>query len=153
MKKPTDGKPTTERITQIESDLRDHKYKNADDYARVLSVVGQSNQDLIKDKFISECIPQAALLYDTYRDAARLLYLPKNDQLRKDKLLTHYDENRQYYPFVLREMIEGEDLYKLTGKQERRDFIVKLVIKMLGYLQPGMGCKVEVLREKIQKSN
>jgi hypothetical protein len=151
-KKPTNDKPTAKRIAQIESDLKDHRHKNTDDLARVLREVAHQNQDLIKDKWISECIQQADSLYDMYLGAVRLLYLSKNKRLRKEKLLSHYDQNRQDYPLVFREMLEAEDLYKLTPKQESRDFKVKLISKMLEYWQPGMACNIEVLRSKVQKS-
>ena len=150
MLKTTKDKPATERIEQIERYLKDNKHKSAEDYARVLREVNFLNHDLVIDKFISEALPLASSLYLAYRNAACLLYLRKYDQTRKEKLLSHYDLYQQDYPLVLRWMLEADDLYKQTRNQERRDFIVKLLTKMLAYWLPGTECNQRELRDIVQ---
>jgi hypothetical protein len=141
-----------DRINEIVRRLRDTS--SLQERIHVMREEAYRNPDLVIDKFISEALPQASLLYDAYLNAApkgrsnlrMSWYLEK----RKKAVLAYYDENEADFSLVRREMVEEESLYKLTRKQESRDFKVKLVTKMLKYWL-GYDPRRESLRKMIQK--
>jgi hypothetical protein len=126
-------------------------------YRHKLLIANHLNKDLAIDKFISDAIPQAMLLYEVYLKAAPKgranLQMQRHLGKRKDAVTAHYDQNRAQFPLVIRNMIEAEDLYKLTPQQERRDFTVKLVEKMLKHWIPMHKVEnlIDTLRSKIKK--
>lgn len=126
-------------------------------YRHKLLIANLLNRDLVIDQFISEALSQAVSLYEVYLNAVPKgranLQMPWHLGKRKDAVIAHYDQNRAQFPLLIRNMIEAEDLYKLTSQQERRDFTVKLVERMLKHWIPMYKVEnvIDTLRSKIKK--
>ena len=141
------------REKQIEAGLKEPTSPE-EAYRHKLLIANHLNKDLTIDKFISEAIPQAMSLYEVYLNAAPKgranLQMPWHLGKRKDTVIAHYDKNRAQFPLVIRNMIEAEDLYRLRKDQERLDFAVKLVSKMLKHWL-RYNHQIRSLRDKIAK--